>query len=396
MKKIFFLLFLSMILQLKAQEDKINSVIKVIADTEHHYAPDKRTAVWEVSANELNGVVTLTGETNIKAAKKHLLENLKTMNVPLKDEIQTLPAKDLGENIYGIVNLSVANIRTEPEDRAELASQSLLGTCVRILKKIPGYYLIQTPDQYIGWMDNDGLVPVNKTAIENWMQSEKVIFTKEFGFVFATPDISENRVSDLAAGDLVSLESEENNFYKVKYPDNRIGFIPKSDCEPFKSWLDKRNPTGDDIISTTKLFLGFPYLWGGTSVKGMDCSGFTKTVYFMNGIVLPRDASQQVHTGVLVDTKSGFGNLQSGDLLFFGFAATDSTKERITHVGIYIGNLKFIHSSGMVKINSFDKNAPDYSDFRTMHFIRAKRILGSLDKNGITTIKKNKFYFGEM
>ncbi len=396
MKKIFFLLFLSMILQLNAQEDKINSVIKVIADTEHHYAPDKRTAVWEVSANELNGVITLTGETNIKAAKKHLLENLKTMNVSFKDGIQTLPAKDLGENIYGIVNLSVANIRTEPEDRAELASQSLLGTCVKILKKIPGYCLIQTPDEYIGWMDNDGLVPVNKTAIENWMQSEKVIFTKEFGFVFATPDISENRVSDLAAGDLVSLESEENNFYKVKYPDNRIGFIPKSDCEPFKSWLDKRNPTGDDIISTTKLFLGFPYLWGGTSVKGMDCSGFTKTVYFMNGIVLPRDASQQVHTGVLVDTKSGFGNLQTGDLLFFGFAATDSTKERITHVGIYIGNLKFIHSSGMVKINSFDKNSPDYSDFRTMHFIRAKRILGSLDKNGITTIKKNKFYFGEM
>lgn len=396
MKKIFFILFLSMILQLNAQEKKINFVNKIISDTGNHYAPDKRTAIWEVRASELNGVITLNGETNIKAAKNYLLDKLKTMNVLFKDEIQMLPAKDLGENIYGIVNLSVANIRSEPSDRAELASQSLLGTCVRILKKIPDYYLIQTPDEYIGWIDTDGIIQVKKTELGNWMLSDKIIFTKEFGFAYTAPALSENRISDLAEGDLLLVEGEENNFYKVKYPDNRIGFIPKSDCELFKSWLDKKNPAGDDIVSTAKLFLGFPYLWGGTSVKGMDCSGFTKTAYFMNGIVLPRDASQQVHTGILVDTKSGFGNLKPGDLLFFGSAATDSTKERITHVAIYIGDLKFIHSSGMVKINSFDKNSSDYSDFRTTHFIRTKRILGSPDKNGITTIKKNKFYFGEM
>jgi cell wall-associated NlpC family hydrolase len=137
-------------------------------------------------------------------------------------------------------------------------------------------------------------------------------------------------------------------------------------------------------------------LWGGTSAKGMDCSGFTKMVYFLNGIVLERDASQQVNQGSLIDTQNGFDKLQTGDLLFFGEHKTDSTKERVTHVAIYLGNYQYIHEAGRVKINSFDKDASNFNEYRLKHFIRAKRILNSIDKNGISSIKRNKFYLGEM
>ena len=185
-------------------------------------------------------------------------------------------------------------------------------------------------------------------------------------------------------------------FTKLNTPDGRIAFVEKNNCENFNTWLNKNNPTEADIVTTAESFMGIPYLWGGTSAKGMDCSGFTKTVYFLNGIVLSRDASQQVHTGILVDTQNGFEKLRAGDLLFFGSQATDSTKERITHVGIYIGNYQFIHASGRVQINSFDKNAANFNEYRLNHFIRAKRILNSIDINGISSIKRNKFYLGEI
>ena len=111
---------------------------------------------------------------------------------------------------------------------------------------------------------------------------------------------------------------EDSDFYLVNYPDGRVAYIKKDEAKLFNDWYNALNPTGETILKTAYRFMGIPYLWGGTSTKGMDCSGFTKTVYYLNGIVLQRDASQQVNTGELVDTKDGWQNLQAGDLLFFG------------------------------------------------------------------------------
>lgn len=391
-----FLYFFMSCIYLHAQESTMNAATKIIEEIKNQYAPDTREAIFAITTTESANIFILSGETNIPEAKQELLNKLKKLNLSITDEIHLLPEKDLGDKIYGVVNISVENIRLNPSDKAELATQALLGTPVKIYKKVPEYYLVQTPDNYIAWISESGIVRMNKSRFYEWMNSEKIIFTKEFGFSYSQPNELSQRVSDLVAGNLLLVLGEENNFIKVKYPDNRIAYVEKSNCELFDSWLEKRNPTGEDIVSTAKLFMGIPYLWGGTSVKGMDCSGFTKTVYFLNGIVLSRDASQQVNTGILVDTKSGFENLHFGDLLFFGSHATDSTKERVTHVGIYIGDLRFIHDSGMVKINSLDKSATDFSEFRLTHFIRAKRIINSIDKNGISSIKKNKFYLGEM
>jgi len=128
--------------------------------------------------------------------------------------------------------------------------------------------------------------------------------------------------------------------------------------------------------------LGVPYLWGGTSTKGMDCSGFTKTVYLMNGYVIPRDASQQITAGNDVDPQLELKNLQKGDLMFFGRKATDSTRQRVTHVGIWLGNNEgeFIHASGRVKIGSIDPESSFYDEFNRNRYLGSRRYLGEKDE----------------
>lgn len=145
------------------------------------------------------------------------------------------------------------------------------------------------------------------------------------------------------------------------------------------------------------MFLGVPYMWGGTSIKNVDCSGLTRSVYFMNGVLLPRNASQQAKTGTDVKIFNEYGDVDwshliPGDLIFWGSPATASAPERISHVGMYIGGGRFIHSSEVVRINSFDRNKADFYDRKP---VRARRIIGYVDRKGtgIVSVCRSQAYF---
>lgn len=391
-KYLIILLFIMTTINAQSQDSLIHNLIEQIR---LKFAHDKRTAIFRVDVKYENDIFYLSGEVDNLETKNHLLESLSENNIKFNDMIKSLPDEQLKGKNYGVVTVSVGNLRTKPDHPAELASQALLGTPVKVLKYDDGFYLVQTPDNYIAWIDDEGITLMDKESFQKYTSSKKVIYIKEFGFALQNSELNSAHVADLVRGNILQLEGENSNFVKVKFPDGRIAYVEKSDVVDFNVWIDSRDATKENILSEAFNMLGIPYLWGGTSYKGIDCSGFTKTVYFMNGIILSRDASQQVNLGEEIDTKDNFNNLQPGDLLFFGRKADDKNKEKITHVGIYIGNLEYIHESGKVKVNSFDENSPVFSRHRLKQFVRAKRILNSISKNGVELLKDNKFYRGE-
>ena len=390
--KIILLILINLLaFSLFAQENnKMNKIKSIIQEIENKYAPDPRTAIFKINIELENDTLILKGETNLPEAKVELLKKLSETNIV--DKIKSLPGDELGEKIYGIIDISVANLRTQPKNQAEMASQALLGTPVKILNQKKWWFLVQTPDKYISWIENDQLFRTNYDSLTKWNSSDKIIYTKDFGFTYSKPDENSERVTDIVIGDILKYSGKDNDFYRVIYPDGKTAYVKLEDCKPLKEWLSEVDPTAENILKTARSFMGIPYLWGGTSVKGMDCSGFTKTVFFLNGIILPRDASQQVNIGKPVDTRDKLENLKPGDLLFFGEKGDTLTKQKITHVAIYIGDGDYINASGKIKINSFSKDKLNYSAYRDDSFVCARRVLSSIGNNGVVTILNNKFY----
>ena len=309
-----------------------------------------------------------------------------------------------------------------------------------------------------------GLVEMTRKELERYISAPKYIFTADYGHIYERPDTGSRRISDLVAGDLLLAAPEDNNevtakssnsrktakggekakFVKASLPSGTAGYIPAENVEKFAEWAESRNADAENIISTAERFLGVPYLWGGTSVKGVDCSGFTRMVWFMNGVLLPRNASQQARAGkevpvpVGIDSMSLSGTLPQadmktemlrriaqlapGDLIFFGTpteskdsiqcrgimqdrkqayfcerqaasAAVNRIPAKITHVGIYLGEGLFIHASGKVRISSLLPDRDDYYEL-SYKMLCARRIIGEEDKgNGVVSMLKSPAYF---
>lgn len=381
--KYFSLIVLLVFISCKNDTKIISEIQEIHASIKTTFAPDKRVALFDIQFKTQNNKLILEGETTSKKAFSVLLDSLQTRKLTVLNKVRFLPDSAVGDQQFAVARNSVINIRSNPKHSAELGTQGLLGMSLKILDKKGDFYRIQTPDNYISWVDKGGITKMNKEVFDSWNASKKIIFTKNFGYVYSNASENSQIVSDITLGGLLQYISEDNQFYKVKYPDNRIGFIKKEAGIIYNSWLQNLVSSKENIEMIAKKMDGFPYLWGGTSSKGMDCSGFTKMVYLMNGLIIPRDASQQINAGKTVDIDLTFNSLKKGDLLFFGRAATPDKKQRVRHVGIWLGNdkMEFIHASGNVHLSSMDAQQPHYDEMNKNRYLGSKRYLGVKDKD---------------
>lgn len=369
------------------------TVKKLSEEVRRQYVPDKRVAVFDVDYAVSGRKITVKGVTTSIEAKGALLAGLEKEHYKVTDSLQIIPdSTELEGKTWGIVNLSVCNLRVEDDFSSEMMTQGLMGMPVRILQH-RSWYRIQTPDNYIAWVHRVGVYPVTKAELDAWNKAEKVVVTSHYGFTYQKPDVGSQTVSDVVAGNRLKYEGTDGDFYRVTYPDGRRAYILKTVSQTEKEWRATLKQDAESIIRTAYTMMGIPYLWAGTSSKGVDCSGFVRTALFMHDIIIPRDASQQAYVGQHIDILPGFANVQPGDLIFFGRKTTPDKKERVVHVAISLGGKRFIHSQGDVHVSSFDPADPEYDESNLNRLLYAVRVIPYINKEKeLNTTATNLYY----
>jgi hypothetical protein len=230
--------------------------------------------------------------------------------------------------MFGICNLAIIPLRAEASDKSEIVSQVLFGEHFEVLEQNKQWSLIKTNyDQYHGWIDTKQFQVISESNY-NQLSSDAIILS---GDLIEYISGSSNTLIPIPLGSSLSfLNHPEINVSNFEFEGTKInGIKPKK-----------------NIINTAFMYLNAPYLWGGKTPFGIDCSGFTQMVYKLNGHKLLRDASQQSKQG---EALSFIEESEPGDLAFF-----DNDEGNIIHVGIIMENNYIIHASGKIRIDRLD------------------------------------------
>ncbi|SHM36133.1 C40 family peptidase [Flavobacterium chilense] len=230
--------------------------------------------------------------------------------------------------MFGICNLAIVPVRSEPSDRSEIVTQLLFGEHIEILERQNQWARIKIQyDDYEGWVDSKQYQVISEEHY-NQLSKEAIILNADLIDYITAPD---NLLLPIPLGaSLTFLNNNEINISNFDFEGTKTsGIKPKS-----------------ALISTAFMYLNAPYLWGGKTPFGIDCSGFTQMVYKLNGYKIHRDASQQALDG---EPLSFIEESEAGDLAFF-----DNDEGNIIHVGIIMENNYIIHASGKVRIDRLD------------------------------------------
>lgn len=351
------------------------ALLKAVRSVTNKYAPDGHIAICRITALHEGSHYALKGDVENSAAKAEALAAAARTGLDVRDHIELLPQKSLGDKLWGIATLSVVNVREQPANPAEVGTQMLTGEAFKVWKRATNWYLIQTRDRYVGWIEGGGFTNCTRQDVDAWNAAPHLIVTAYDERILEQPGPDAATVSDVVMGSQVKRISESGDWFHVGLADGRSGYLPKKSARDFADWKASRQPTAENIERTARTFLGRPYSWGGNSIRGMDCSGFTKFVYFMNGIDLSRNASEQCLQGMEVPLDGDFKNLKKGDLLFFGRRARRGRPESVNHAAIYLGDKLFIQSWERVQINSLDSTSPIADKRHIRSLLHARRVL---------------------
>ncbi|CAM1344115.1 C40 family peptidase [Tenacibaculum amylolyticum] len=232
--------------------------------------------------------------------------------------------------MYGICNLSIVPLRIEPDDTSEMVSQLIFGDAFQIIESTKKWSKIKLAfDGYEGYVDNKQFEKISENDFQSLEKEDSYYAAELIDFITD----SENNLTTIPIG--ARLPFYNNNSFTIN---NKV--------YKYEGKVTHKKRDKIAIVETAYLFLNTPYLWGGKTPFGIDCSGFTQTVYKLCGYPLLRDAKEQATQGEVL---SFIEECEPGDLAFF-----DNEEGIITHVGIIMNDYNIIHAHGKVRIDKLD------------------------------------------
>ena len=266
----------------------------------------------------------------------------------------------------GVVQTGGLRLRAKPSTDAEILASAGIGDNVVIIRQEGDWYLVDY-NLIVGYMHKDYLTTYEKWNVE---LGDAIVESGNVNMRTA-PDVNSELLATLSMGETAYIIGFNCGWYKVQY-EGMTGYIrsdlvalmeaPKLNAQITVGKPPVVETIGQKIVALAQDYMGVPYVWGGTTPKGFDCSGFTQYVFKQMGYTIKRTAAQQLTNGYAVT------NLKVGDLVFF--TNTYATSAAASHVGIYMGDNLFIHAAGGgVKITSLDH------EYYAPRYIGARRIV---------------------
>ncbi len=225
--------------------------------------------------------------------------------------------------LHNYICRPVINMRELPSQNSRVISQALFAEEIQIIQQQDDWLLIQTPDQYQGWIPASSFVQRKTAYLPN------IKTTRLKAHLYSEPDVEFGPLTTLPLGSPLVLLNQETRWAQVELPDSEQAFIQTGDLKAFPP---------EDLLAFSRRFLGLPYTWGGRSSFGFDCSGFIQMLYAQKGILLPRDSKDQAQDPRFQPVQDPL----PGDLIFFGHSPSV-----IKHVGLNLGQNQFIHASSI-------------------------------------------------
>jgi cell wall-associated NlpC family hydrolase len=239
-----------------------------------------------------------------------------------------------------VVVRTVENMYSGPSLDKDVVSQAFLGQNVQVLETRGSFARVRTPDAYAGWIPNGSLRRYTSAKAPRYAASGRVADVVGLvALVYREPDVTTFRPrarAPLSSRLELVQESADDRWHRIRLPSGETGFVQKGDVVLRHAGDPLTRGDGGALVATSRRLQGVPYLWGGMTPLGVDCSGFVSLVYRLHGRILPRDADLQFDDPKAKPVEKG--ELEAGDLVFFG-------KKSISHVGLYLGEGRFINAT---------------------------------------------------